>query len=101
MTPSDLPARSVSEEDVVAKLEALDDVMFPAIDGNPAALKAAPVAWTATVAAVGGPAVEETRREYLRYARDVWRQLRGAAICEPLRMLAVLKIIGMLMGDDV
>jgi hypothetical protein len=54
MMPSDSPAEPTPVE-LVAKLEALDDVIFPAIDGDAAALEAAPDVWTATVAKSGGP----------------------------------------------
>ena len=87
--------------DVQSKLEALDDVIFPAIEGDPQALSVAEQAWSSTVAAVGLPAIQETRREYLRYARSTWQMLKNQASMQPLRVVAVLKIISMLVGDDV
>jgi len=86
---------------VEEKLERLDDVIFPAIDGDAEALQAAEQTWSETVAEVGLPALEETRHEYLRYARATWRLLQSQTVHQPMRLLAVMKIIGMLFGDDV
>jgi hypothetical protein len=100
MPSSDLPETSLSEEAIV-KLEALDDVVFAAIDGDPQALNSVEQAWKTTLDEVGVTAIAETRCEYLRYARSTWQLLRGQAIGNPLRLFAVLKIIGLLVGDDV
>jgi hypothetical protein len=86
---------------VIQRLEQLDDVIFPAIDGDEAALEASEPAWRETVAELGPEVIEESRSEYLRYARSVWQFLSSQAITQPLRLLAVMKIIGLLMGDDV
>ena len=87
--------------EVVERLEQLDDVIFPAIDGDEAALEASEPVWRETVAELGPEVIEESRSEYLRYARSVWQFLSSQAITQPLRLLAVMKIIGLLMGDDV
>jgi hypothetical protein len=83
------------------KLERLDDVIFPAIDGDVQALREAEQLWSHTVAEVGLPALEESRHEYVRYARATWRLLQSQAIQQPVRLLAVMKIIAMLFGEDV
>jgi hypothetical protein len=93
------PANELPE--VVEKLERLDDVIFPAIDGDVQALEACEPAWRETVAELGHDAVAESRAEYLRYARSVWQFLSSQAVAHPLRILAVLKIMGLLVGDDV
>lgn len=82
-----------------AELEALDDVIFPAIEGDPAALDVTPNAWKAAVEKLGKEKVEESRHEYLRYAQATWKALRRQAVKDPLRLIAVLKIILMLIGD--
>ena len=87
--------------EVVQRLEQLDDVIFPAIDGDEAALEASEPAWRETVAELGPEAVAESRSEYLRYARSVWQFLSSQAVTQPLRLLAVMKIIGLLIGEDV
>lgn len=86
--------------EAVARLETLDDVIFPAIDGDLAALDASEPVWRETVATLGPEAVAESRSEYLRYARTTWEFLNRQTTQQPLRMLAVLKVIGLLMGDD-
>jgi hypothetical protein len=86
--------------DLDQKLERLDDVIFPAIDGDVEALHAAEKVWSDTVAEVGLPALEESRHEYIRYARATWRLLQSQAVQQPVRLFAVMRIIGMLFGDD-
>lgn len=93
--------RSESLDPATAKLEALDDVIFPAIEGDLAALEASEPVWKETIAALGPEAVQETRGEYLRYARSTWDFLTRQRVQDPLRLLAVLKIIGLLFGEDV
>jgi hypothetical protein len=90
-----------SDGDLVTRLETLDDIIFPAIDGDPEALDASGPAWHEAVEELGIEAIQETRCEYLRYADNVWQFLKHQTVQQPLRMLAVMKIIGMLMGDDV
>ena len=87
--------------ETLAKLEALDDVIFPAIDGDLQALDAVEHAWKTTVTEVGVTAIAETRCEYLRYARSTWQLLKGQAIGNPIRLYSVLKVIGLLVGEDV
>jgi hypothetical protein len=87
-------------EAAVAKLEALDDVNFPAIDGDLKALDACGPAWKQTVAELGPEVVKETRNEYIRYASSTWDFLMRQTVQDPLRLLAVMKIIGMMFGDD-
>lgn len=84
----------------VARLETLDDLIFPAIDGDLDAAEASAPIWRDTVAELGPEVVAESRSEYLRYARSTWQFLNRQTVQQPLRMLAVLKVIGMLMGDE-
>ena len=86
--------------EAVSRLETLDDVIFPAIDGDMAALDATEPVWRETVATLGTEAIAESRSEYLRYARSTWEFLNRQTVQQPLRMLAVLKVIGLLMGDE-
>lgn len=86
--------------EAVARLETLDDLIFPAIDGDLEAAEASAPVWRETVAELGPEAVAESRSEYLRYARSTWQFLNRQTVQQPLRMLAVLKVIGMLMGDE-
>src|SRR5688572_14604497 len=86
---------------IVKRLEDLDDVIFPAIDGDLEALKASQPAWQHAMEELGLEAVQETRCEYLRYAQTVWQFLLRQSVQQPLRLMAVMKIISLLMGDDV
>jgi hypothetical protein len=86
---------------VVKQVEDLDDVIFPAIDGDSEALKASPPAWKHALEDLGVDAVQETRCEYLRYAQTVWQFLLRQSVRQPLRLMAVMKIIGLLLGDEV
>jgi hypothetical protein len=90
---------SLSPE-AIARLETLDDLIFPAIDGDLDAAEASAPVWREAVAELGPDVVAESRSEYLRYARSTWRFLNQQTVRQPLRMLAVLKVIGMLMGDE-
>jgi hypothetical protein len=92
---------SLNEPHIVEQLESLDDVIFAAIEGDPAALEASAPAWRKAVVELGSEAIAETRSEYLRCARSTWQFLSRQTIQQPLRLLAVMKIIGMLMGEDV
>jgi hypothetical protein len=94
-------AHQPSNPEVVERLERLDDIIFPAIDGDQQALDASSPAWREAVAELGLEVIQESRREYLRYAHDVWHFLARQSVHQPLRLLAVLKIIGLLMGEDV
>ena len=62
---------------VTSQLESLDDIIFPAIDGDLSALEAASTAWKQAVATLGQTAIQESRREYLRHARATWVFLRN------------------------
>lgn len=68
MNPNNLTANAPPE--VVERLETLDDVIFPAIDGDPQAIAQVEPAWREAVAQLGPEVIQESRGEYLRYARD-------------------------------
>lgn len=86
--------------DVVHQLESLDDVIFPAIEGDEQALAHSEPAWRQAVATLGPEVVRESRNEYLRYARSTWEFLRRNATADRARLMAVLKIILLLSGLD-
>lgn len=85
---------------VTARLETLDDVIFSAIDGDEAALEAAQPTWNDAILSLGNDAVEESRNQYLRYAKTTWMKLRSQALQNPYRILAVVRIILLLTGDE-
>jgi hypothetical protein len=93
MNPNDDP-------EVVQRLESLDDVMFPAIAGDQQALAQVEPAWRQTMAELGAAVVQESRNEYLRYARTTWEFLRGNTPGHRQQLLAILQIIALLTGVE-
>jgi hypothetical protein len=86
--------------DVIARLEALDDVIFAAIEGDPAALQKSEDAWQRAVAELGHDAIEETRGQYLRHAQGVWESLRHQEVQPPHKIFAAIEIIGLLVNSE-
>jgi hypothetical protein len=101
LDPTPAPAdhgfnRPESEPDALARLESLDDLMFSAIDGDPASLQAAAEAWNQALQELGPAALEETRRQYLRRAQSVWKDLRTEPNHPPHKVFAAIEIISLL-----
>jgi hypothetical protein len=86
--------------EVVNHLEALDDVIFAAIDGDQAALQESAAAWHRAVKTLGHDAIEETRRQYLRHAQSVWESLRHESVQPPHKIFAAIEIIGLLVNSE-
>src|SRR6476620_9036885 len=82
--------------DPIARMEWLDDLMFAAIDGDPIALDCAADAWRKTRDELGEPALEESRRQYVRRAQTVWRTLRCEPNHSPHKVFAAIEIISLL-----
>ncbi len=99
-TPPANFSREETRPDVIARLEALDDLIFAAIDGDPSALQESGNAWHRAVAELGHDAIEETRRQYLRHAQGVWERLRGQKVQPPHKIFAAIEIIGLLVNAD-
>lgn len=100
--PQSEPNRSgsASQRDALARLEQLDDVVFPAIAGDEHALHRLEPTWRETVETLGVDAVRESRNEYLRYARETWDFLRRHSGKQPHRLAAVVQVIALLSGID-
>ena len=92
--------REETRPEVIARLEALDDVIFAAIDGDPAALQQSGEVWQRAVAELGHEAIEETRRQYLRHAQGVWESLRHQQVQPPHKIFAAIEIIGLLVNAE-
>jgi hypothetical protein len=99
-TPDRSSSKATNLADTIARLEKLDDVIFPAIDGDEQALGQLEPTWREAVAALDPELVRESRNEYLRYARDTWEFLRRNSAEQSGRILAVLQIIALLSGID-
>jgi hypothetical protein len=97
------PAVAGGEElrpDVIDHLEALDDVIFAAIDGDQSALQRSAAAWHRAVKTLGHDTIEETRRQYLRHAQCVWEELRHQSVQPPHKIFAAIEIIGLLVNSE-
>jgi hypothetical protein len=77
-------------------LEELDDAMFEAIPGNPAALKTAALLWRRAVDELGWELVEESREQYLRFAVEITRQFEWSGVHEPEKAVAAIEVIELL-----
>jgi hypothetical protein len=98
--PSANWTREETRPEVIARLEALDDLIFAAIDGDPSALQQSSQAWQRAVAELGPDAIEETRRQYLRHAQGVWESLRHQEVQPPHKIFAAIEIIGLLVNAE-
>jgi hypothetical protein len=92
-----LLSREETRPEVIARLEWLDDLMFAALDGDATALQAASDAWHKTLAELGAETVEESRRQYLRFAQAAMRALRFEAQATD-RLFATIEVISLLTG---
>jgi hypothetical protein len=92
--------REETRPEVIVQLEALDDVIFAAIDGDPAALQESSAAWQRAVDELGHETIEETRRQYLRHAQGVWESLRHQQVQPPHKIFAAIEIIGLLVNAE-
>ncbi len=93
-------SREETRPDVIARLEALDDLMFAAIDGDPGALQESGSAWQQALDDLGSDTIEETRRQYLRHAQGVWESLRHQKVQPPHKIFAAIEIIGLLVNAE-
>ncbi|MBX3413127.1 MAG: hypothetical protein KF708_10600 [Pirellulales bacterium] len=94
-----LPAEvlGAAHPDIQHELETLDDTVFEAIAGNPAALMALRQLWPALLQKLGAHGVGESREQYLRHALNVWRQcIDGEEIRDPRRAIRALDVLGIL-----
>jgi hypothetical protein len=99
-----IPAPSQSldpeSEEVVARLETLDDAVFDAINGHEAAVSLVQSLWPALRAELGDELLAESREQYLRYAISVWEQcLDGGAVRDPARAVHALDVLTVLFDE--
>ena len=91
---ADLPTK------VLARLEALDDVIFAAIDGDPKAMDAAAATWQCTLDELGPETLEESRQQYLRCAKSAWEAARENSADTPQSPFAAIEVIGLLVSAE-
>jgi hypothetical protein len=90
------PCHVELDAEIVARLEWLDDLMFAAIDGDPAALDNAAEAWNQVREELGDAALEESRQQYMRRAQSIWNALRSQPDHPPHKVFAAIEIISLL-----
>jgi hypothetical protein len=86
----------VTDPNLLARLEWLDDLMFEAIEGDATALETAIDAWRKSLEEMGPEALEESRCQYLRRAQSVWSELRNQPNHPPHKVFAAIEIISLL-----
>lgn len=90
------PCHAEADAQLTTRLEWLDDLMFAAINGDPAALDQAAEAWTQSCEDLGDEVLEESRLQYLRRAQTVWNVLRHQPNHPPHKVFAAIEIISLL-----
>ena len=75
--PSDV--LDADSPEVVARLEALDDAVFDAIQGKAAALAELHELWPALKVELGEALLAESREQYIRYALSIWQEAGRAS----------------------
>jgi hypothetical protein len=85
---------------IVAKLEALDDAVFDAIQGKSAALADLYKLWPALKTDLGSAALAESREQYIRYALSIWQEpsnIEGNH--DPARAVNALEVLCILFDE--
>jgi hypothetical protein len=86
--------------EVLEKLEALDDAVYEAMDGQSVALDRLKKLWPATLAALGEQMVADSREQYLRYAISIWQNsIDSHGIHDPARAVAALDVLCVLFDE--
>jgi len=86
--------------EVVEKLEQLDDVVYDAIGGQPAAIEELHTLWPQILAELGEDLVAESREQYLRYGLSIWEDCATpTGIRNPTRAIQALEVLCLLFND--
>jgi hypothetical protein len=81
----------------VRMLELLDDTVFEAIAGKPAACEQLRVLWPELLATLGRDLIEESREQYIRHALRVWQEcIDGDSIRNPATAIAAMEVVCLL-----
>lgn len=86
--------------EVVARLEALDDAVFDAIQGKAAALADLHQLWPALKIELGQVLLAESREQYIRYALSIWQEpanIEGNH--DPARAVNALEVLCVLFDE--
>lgn len=86
--------------EVVSRLEALDDVVFDAIQGKADALAALQALWPLLKIELGDALLAESREQYIRYAISIWQEptnIKGDR--DPARAVHALDVLCVLFDE--
>lgn len=78
------------------RLEQLDDTVFAVLGGDPLALDQLATRWREAVQTVDASLVDESRREYVRHARSLWKRSKrqpSARLPEGFAALELLEVL--------
>jgi hypothetical protein len=93
--PSQL--RDADSPEVVAKLEALDDAVFGALQGDTSAWAELHKLWPALKSELSNDLLVESHEQYIRYAISIWQEpanMEGDH--DPARALTALEVLRVL-----
>ncbi len=94
------PGSALRWPDLIDQLGRLDDAVFEAIAGQPAALEKLRTLWPEVKMAVGPGLVEESREQYVRHALIVWRKcVAGAELRDPATAIAAMDVVSLLFDE--
>jgi len=98
---ADTPAAELSVHipGSVSQLEELDDVVFEAIAGKPAAFARLQVLWPQMLAQLGPQHIEESKAQYLRHAMAVWQECQADTSDSPKQGMRALEVLCLLLGE--
>lgn len=86
-----------NDPEVLRTLEQLDDLVYEAIAGNPAALDQLRLLWPRVRADLGEELLAESRAQYLRYALSIWEECLGPeGVRQPERAVQSLDVLCLL-----
>ena len=86
--------------DVLARLEALDDAVFDAVQGKAAALANLHKLWPALKIELGEALLAESREQYIRYALSIWREPADSqGNHDPTRAVHALEVLCVLFDE--
>ncbi len=97
------PSQTISHVDpkTLEKLERLDDLVYEAIAGNPAALEGLKAEWPRLRETLDDASVAESREQYLRYALSIWEEcVQPDGVRDPARAVQSLDVLCMLFDEE-
>lgn len=98
-----LTVSAVSDVDdqwaVTECLEQLDDLVFDALKGSPAALAQLELLWPSAVGSLGYDVLAESREQYLRKGLTIWHEFLDGEGRRSERAMAALDVLCVLFTD--